>query len=85
MSPMAETETPFGESRYDDNVQSLYQLEHLKDVRAQNQSGLNKLAAGTAKAAVLAGTTFLDGTVGLVYGLTSAAIGTAKDIANGTF
>lgn len=77
MSPMAETDTPFGSSRYDDNVQSMYQLEHLQDVRAENQSVFNKIMAGTAKAVVLAGTTFIDGTVGLVYGLGSASYGWA--------
>ena len=66
------TGTPFGESRYDRNAQSEYEIEHIDDVRANNQSGFNKLMAGTAKAAVLAGTTFLDGTVGLVYGIGSA-------------
>lgn len=75
---MAQTETPFGESRYDKYAQSDYEIEHINDVRANNQSGFNKLMAGTAKAAVLAGTTWLDGTVGFVYGLSSATVGWAK-------
>ena len=61
----------YGESRFDKHVASLYQLENLQDVRGYNQPWYAQIGAGIAKGAALAGTTFLDGTVGLVYGLAS--------------
>lgn len=42
---------------------------NLPDSRANEQSSFNKLLNGTIKMATTAGTTFLDGTVGFVYGL----------------
>lgn len=64
-------ETDFGKSTYDDHVQSNMMLENLQDVRAYNQPWISKLANGIGKGAVLAGTTFLDGTIGLITGLAS--------------
>lgn len=43
--------------------------------RADNQSGALKLGAGITKMGILAGTTFLDGTVGLVMGIGTAING----------
>lgn len=44
-------------------------LAQLPDSRANEQSTFNKLLNGTIKMATTAGTTFLDGTVGFVFGL----------------
>ena len=44
----------------------------ITDARAENQSWYAKLGAGIGKGAVLAGTTFLDGTIGLLAGIGTA-------------
>ena len=49
-------------------------VEDVENMRAENQSWGSKLFNGVAKGAVLAGTTFLDGTVGLIYGLGDALL-----------
>lgn len=50
-----------------------FQLNNLNDTRAENQPWYAKLGAGIGKGIVLAGTTFLDGTVGLLAGIGTAA------------
>lgn len=57
-----------GDSIYDKEISTTSQLEDLEDTRAKLQSNFMKVTNGLAKGAVLAGTTFLDGTVGLVFG-----------------
>ena len=59
----------YGESRFDKYAATPYQMENLQDVRGYNQPWYAQIGAGIAKGAVLAGTTFLDGTVGLIYGI----------------
>ena len=73
-SPLANTGTPWGESVYDNGYTNEEDWEQLGDVRANNQPWYAQIGAGLAKGAILAGTTFLDGTLGLVAG-----IGTAKN------
>lgn len=61
----------YGESSYDKGV--LYsQLDNLQDVRANAQPWYSQLINGVLKGVATAGTTFLDGTVGLLYGIGSA-------------
>lgn len=62
----------FGKSRYDLPSYNAEEFARASDVRAHNQSGVAKLAAGIGKGIVLAGTTFLDGTLGLAYGIGDA-------------
>ena len=64
-----------GDSRLDKQITSLSQLQDLDEFRGQEQSEIGQVINGVAKGAVLAGTTFLDGTVGLVAGI-------AKGISN---
>lgn len=64
--------TPWGESMFDKPSTTISGLEHLQDMRANNQPWYAKIGAGLAKGAVLAGTTFLSGTLGLAYGIGSA-------------
>ena len=45
---------------------------NLSDIRAENQPWYSQITNGLAKGAVLAGTTFLDGTIGLLFGAGSA-------------
>lgn len=49
-----------------------FQLNNLNDTRAENQPWYAKLGAGIGKGIVLAGTTFLDGYVGLLSGIGTA-------------
>lgn len=67
-SPLYNTNTKLGESMFDEDVYSSEQFQNAVDVRAENQPWYAQLGAGIAKGAVLAGTTFLDGTMGLLYG-----------------
>ena len=66
------------DSRYDKYAKTSEDFADLNELRAYEQSALNKIASGIAKFGVLAGTTFLDGTVGLVTGIISSAAN--KDI-----
>ena len=68
-SSLGETNTPWGESIFDEATATEEQFQNLGDVRAENQPWFAKLGAGVAKGVALAGTTFLDGTVGLVAGI----------------
>lgn len=65
--------TGFGESIYDPGVANQAQIENLQDYRAEAQPWYAKIGAGLAKGAVLAGTTFLNGTIGLVAGIGTVA------------
>ena len=68
-SPLANSSTPWGESMFDSKTANQADFENLGDVRANNQPWYAQIGAGLAKGAVLAGTTFLDGTVGLAMGI----------------
>lgn len=71
-SPLYNTDTKLGESMFDKDVYSFGEFRDAADVRAENQPWYAQLGAGIAKGAVLAGTTFIDGTMGLLYGGTKA-------------
>lgn len=71
-SSLAETKTPWGESMFDEPTATEAQFQELGDIRAENQPWYAKIGAGLAKGAVLAGTTFLNGTLGLVAGVGTA-------------
>lgn len=59
-----------GESKLDrDRIYLPSEFENINEQRAQEQSAAEKILHGTIKGGVLAGTTFLDGTIGLAYGL----------------
>lgn len=61
-----------GDSMFDKGITSASQLDNLSDTRGELQPWFAKIGAGLAKGAILAGTTFLDGTVGLVLGAGTA-------------
>ena len=63
-----EQPTGLGESIYDPGVANQEQIENLQDYRAEAQPWYAKIGAGLTKGVVLAGTTFLDGTIGLLVG-----------------
>ena len=62
------TAIPWGESMFDEPTATEAQFQELGDIRANNQPWYAQIGAGLAKGAILAGTTFLDGTVGLIFG-----------------
>ena len=68
-SSLATTDTPWGESMFDNKTANQADFENLGDVRAENQPWYAKIGAGLAKGTVLAGTTFLNGTLGLALGI----------------
>ena len=67
-SSLEGTATPWGKSMFDEPTATEAQFQELGDIRANNQPWYAKIGAGLAKGAVLAGTTFLDGTLGLILG-----------------
>lgn len=67
-SPLAGTGTSWGESIWDNRSANQASFENLGDIRAENQPWYAQIGAGLAKGAILAGTTFLDGTLGLLFG-----------------
>lgn len=71
-SSLERTATPWGESMFDEPTATEAQFQELEDVRAENQPWYAQIGAGLAKGAILAGTTFLDGTVGLIFGAGTA-------------
>lgn len=63
-----ETPTGLGDSMFDPGIANQNIIENLQDYRAEAQPWYAQIGAGLAKGAVLAGTTFIDGTVGLLFG-----------------
>lgn len=71
-SSLEGTATPWGESMFDEPTATEAQFQELEDIRAENQPWYAQIGAGLAKGAILAGTTFLDGTLGLLFGAGTA-------------
>lgn len=71
-SPLNDSATPWGQSRFDEANATEEDFLRLGDIRAENQPWHSKIVNGLAKGAILAGTTFLDGTAGLVFGIGTA-------------
>lgn len=72
-SSLAKSATPWGASMFDNENANENEFQQLGDIRAENQPWYSKVGAGLAKGVVLAGTTFLDGTVGFLVGAIDAA------------
>lgn len=60
------------DSMYDQDITSATQLDDLNNTRGELQPWYAQLGAGLGKGVVLAGTTFLDGTLGVVVGAANA-------------
>ena len=71
-SPLYGTSAPWGSSVFDKDTVNANEFEQLQDIRANNQPGILKLTNGIIKGVGLAGSVFLDGTIGLVAGITDA-------------
>lgn len=65
-------EDTYGSSIFDEPYVNEEDFQNLSDVRANNQPWYAQIGAGLAKGAILAGTTFLDGTLGLIFGAGTA-------------
>lgn len=57
-----------GKSRFDSSSLSFEEVADMEHARASKQTALGKWVNGITKGGVLAGTTFLDGTLGLFFG-----------------
>src|SRR5574344_1152669 len=68
----------WGSSRHDIDTATQDQWEAMQqnpnEFRAQNQGAFSKWGAGLTKGVGLAATTFLDGTLGLIYGIPNAIV-----------
>lgn len=62
----------YGSSIFDESSVNEEEFNNLSDIRAENQPWYAQIGAGLAKGAILAGTTFLDGTLGLLFGAGTA-------------
>lgn len=62
----------WGESKFDNPSANAEEFSNLSDIRANNQPWYSKITNGVAKGVLLAGTTFVDGTLGLVLGAAEA-------------
>ena len=78
-SSLEGTATPWGESMFDEPTATEAQFQELGDIRAENQPWYAKIAAGLSKGAVLAGTTFLNGTLGLALGIGTGILNLADN------
>lgn len=62
------------DSMFDEDITSASQLDDLNNTRGELQPWYAQIGAGIAKGSILAGTTFLDGTLGLVVGGVDALV-----------
>lgn len=62
----------YGSSMFDESSVNEEEFNNLSDIRAENQPWYAQIGAGLAKGVILAGTTFLDGTLGLLFGAGTA-------------
>ena len=89
-SPLMASGDYYGRSRFDPKTLSEGDWEDMKEnpneMRALNQGWVSKFTSGIGKAAILAGTTFIDGNLGFIYGIGSAALnGKFSNIWNNEF
>jgi hypothetical protein len=66
--PMASQVRGFGDSTYDTVMWNMNERD-IQNQRADEQSWITQIANGTGKSLVLAGTTFVSGTVGTAFGI----------------
>ena len=77
----------FGDSSYDLNMTRKQDIESgdLNEYRAEQQSGATQIINGIGKMSALAGTTFIDGTIGTLWGLGQGIVNAFSDDPNKTF
>lgn len=67
-------ESDYGNSRYDNPIVSLDDLNNLEELRSLRQSGFNQIMSGIGKMGVLTATTFADNFIGSLVGLANIGI-----------
>ena len=67
---------------FDSDTANEEDYSRLDDIRAKNQPVIAKAAAGISKGIILAGTTFIDGTAGLLAGIGQAIYNGASNDEN---
>lgn len=75
-------ENYWGKSMFDSDTANEEDYSRLDDIRSENQPALAQAVAGISKGIILAGTTFIDGTVGLLAGIGQAIYNGASDDEN---
>lgn len=78
-------EEDFGESVYDDVLANQFQYDNYVDLRGERQPWYAQLAAGAAKGVLTFGTTFVNGTLGLIAGIGQGIYNLADDDENTGF
>lgn len=71
-SPLYNTNTKLGQSYFDKDVYTKGEFEDASSIRGENQPAIVQAINGTAKGAILAGTTAVSGILGIPYGIFSA-------------
>lgn len=69
----------YGASKYDDDITRLSQVEDINEFRAQDQPWYDQIANGAMKMLTTAGTTFLDGTLGTLWGIGQGIVNLIDD------
>jgi len=78
--------TGYGQSQYDKQPLTFENLQQLNEIRAQEQTALDKLGNGLVNMTISAFTGALDSTVGFVYGISKGLItGEADQVWNNEF
>lgn len=80
LSPTEIAEMGYGDSQFDTRTSFDNWLRSGPDFRANTQSNLSKVVNGVGKMGITAGTTFLNSTLGLIYGFGSAAVQTYDEL-----
>lgn len=71
-SPLYSTHTQLGQSAYDQSEYNIDEFNEAGYIRGEHQPWIMQAINGTTKAAVLAGTTALNGVLGSIYGTATA-------------
>ena len=64
----------YGTSKYDKGIMTIDEAQNIEAMRGEQQSPVAQWLHGITKGGVLAGTTFLQGTLGTIYGLGDMAL-----------
>ena len=79
------TGADYGSSIFDKNIMDVDEAQRVSDIRAERQPSALKLGAGVVKMGSTAVTTYLDGTLGTIYGLGQGLYNALDDDPKTTF